>query len=182
MAAGDSTHSNPAPSKQAVFPDRLLGIDLTGWLETTDRWSPGEQTAIEPDEPDADRLHGTVRPPRTPPRRRRLCTASVNTSKSAEMTGGRAMIRTSQQGWNEGAITLSTSRSRLRTRFRTTAPPSFSPVDSQKRVTSRSVLRTRTTSRGWDLTVHSFCNAVKSLGLESITIRGEFWPRSGVRP
>jgi hypothetical protein len=181
VAAGDSTHSHPAPSKQAVLADRLFGILRTGRLEATDRWSPGKQTAIEPDEPDADRFHGTVRPPRTPPRRRRLCTAPVNASKSAEMTGGRAMIRTSQPGWNEGAITLSTSRSRLRTRFRTTAPPSFRPVDNPKRVTSRSVRRTRTTSRAWDLTVPSFCNAAKSLALESITIRGEFWPRSGVR-
>ena len=152
VAAGDSTHSHPAPSKQTVFADRLLGIDRTGWLETTDRWSPGEQTAIEPDEPDADRLHGTVRPPRTPPRRRRLCTASVNTSKSAEMTGARAMIRTSQPGWNEGAITLSASRSRRRIRFRTTAPPSLRPVENPKRVSSKSVRRIRTTSRGLDLT------------------------------
>src|SRR6478609_6842266 len=36
---------------------------------------------------------------------------------------GRAMMRTSQPGWNEGAITLSASRSRRRTRLRTTAPP-----------------------------------------------------------
>jgi len=182
VAAGDSTHSHPAPSKQTVLADRLLGIYRAGRLEATDRRSPGKQTAIEPDKPDADRFHGTVRPPRTPPRRRRWCTAPVNASWSAAMTGGRAMIRTSQPGWNEGAITLSTSRSRRRTRFRTTAPPSFRPVDSPKRVTSRSVRRTLTTSIGWDLTVPSFCSAVKSLGLESITIRGEFWPQSDVRP
>ncbi len=92
------------------------------------------------------------------------------------------MIRTSQPGWNEGAITLSASRSRLRTRFRTTAPPSLRPVESPKRVTSRSVRRVRITSRGWDLTVPSPCNAAKSSGLESVTRRGELWPRSAVRP
>ena len=92
------------------------------------------------------------------------------------------MIRTSQPGWNEGAITLSASRSRLRTRFRTTAPPSLRPVESPKRVTSRSVRRTRTTSREWDLTVPPPCNAAKSSGLESITRRGGLWPRPSVRP
>ncbi len=92
------------------------------------------------------------------------------------------MIRTSQPSWNEGAITLSASRSRLRTRFRTTAPPSLRPVESPKRVTSRSFRRTRTTSSEWDLTVPSPCNAAKSSGLESITSRGELWPRSVIRP
>ena len=92
------------------------------------------------------------------------------------------MIRTSQPGWNEGAITLSASRSRLRTLFRTTAPPSLRPVDMPKRVSSRSVRRTRTTSRDRDLTVPSPCSAAKSSGLESITSRGELWPRSVVRP
>ncbi|GEM_PF-2260388 len=92
------------------------------------------------------------------------------------------MIRTSQPGWNEGAITLSASRSRLRTLFRTTAPPSLRPVDRPKRVSSRPVLRIRTTSREWDLTVPSPCSAAKSSGLESITTRGELWPRSVVRP
>jgi len=98
------------------------------------------------------------------------------------MTGGRAMIRTSQPGWNEGAITLSASRSRLRTLFRTTAPPSLRPVESPKRVSSRSVRRTRTTSRVLDLTVPCPCSAAKSSGLESITSRGGLWPRSAVRP
>jgi len=56
---------------------------------------------------------------------------AVSVWKSAPTTGDRAMIRTSQPGWNEGAITLSASRSRLRTRFRTTAPPSLRPVDSR---------------------------------------------------
>ena len=102
--------------------------------------------------------------------------------KSAPMTGGRAMIRTSQPGWNEGAITLSASRSRLRTLFRTTAPPSLRPVDKPKRVSSRPVLRIRTTSKELDLTVPSPCSASKSSGLESITSRGGLWPRSVVRP
>ena len=50
---------------------------------------------------------------------------------------GRAMMRTSQPGWNEGAITLSASRSRRLTRFRTTAPPSLRPVESPNRVVFR---------------------------------------------
>jgi hypothetical protein len=102
--------------------------------------------------------------------------------KSTPMAGGRAMIRTSQPGWNEGTITLSASRSRLRTLFRTTAPPSLRPVDRPKRVSSRPVLRIRTTSKEWDLTVPSPCSAAKSSGLESITSRGGLWPRSVVRP
>ena len=92
------------------------------------------------------------------------------------------MIRTSQPGWNEGAITLSASRILLRTLFRTTAPPSLRPVDRPKRVSSRPVLRIRTTRRGCDLTVPSPCSAAKSSGLESITSRGGLWPRSVVRP
>jgi hypothetical protein len=92
------------------------------------------------------------------------------------------MIRTSQPGWNEGAITLSASRNRLRTLFRTTAPPSFRPVDRPKRVASRLVFRIRTTRRGWDLTIPCPCSAAKSSGLESITSRGGLWPRSAVRP
>jgi hypothetical protein len=92
------------------------------------------------------------------------------------------MIRTSQPGRNEGAITLSASRSRLRTRFRTTAPPSLRPVESPKRVSSRSVRRIRTTSRGSDLTDPCPCRAAKSSGLESMTSRGGLWPRSAVRP
>jgi hypothetical protein len=107
---------------------------------------------------------------------------SANALKSDAMTGCRAMIRTSQPGWNEGAITLSASRSRLRTRFRTTAPPSLRPVENPKRVTSRSVRRIRITSREWDLTVPLPWSAAKSPGLESITSRGELWPRSVVRP
>ena len=63
------------------------------------------------------------------------------------------MIRTSQPGWNEGAIALSTSRSRRRTRLRTTAPPSFRPVARPNRVASRSVRRKRAVRSGWDRTV-----------------------------
>ena len=98
------------------------------------------------------------------------------------MAGSRAMIRTSQPGWNEGAIALSASRSLRRTRFRTTAPPSLRPVESPKRVSSRSFRRIRTTSRRLDLTDPCPCKAAKSSGLESITSRGELWPRSAVRP
>jgi len=148
VAASDSTHSHPAPSKQTVLGDGLLGVERAGRLITTDRRAPGKQAAVEPDEPDADRFHVTVFSPRTPPRRRRLCRTPVSVWKSAPTTGDRAMIRTSQPGWNEGAITLSASRSRLRTRFRTTAPPSLRPVDRPKRVSPRPVLRIRTTRRG----------------------------------
>ena len=59
------------------------------------------------------------------------------------------MMRTSQPGWNEGAITLSASRIRRRTRFRTTAPPSRLPVASPNRVWSRSFRTNRPTSSGW---------------------------------
>ena len=40
--------------------------------------APGEKAAVELDEPDADRFHVTVRPPRTPPRRRRFCSAPAS--------------------------------------------------------------------------------------------------------
>ena len=92
------------------------------------------------------------------------------------------MMRTSQPGWNEGAITLSTSRSRRRTRLRTTAPPSLRPVDRPNRVVSRSVRRNRAVKSGWDLVVPAPWIAAKSCGRESITSRGGFGPRSVVRP
>jgi hypothetical protein len=92
------------------------------------------------------------------------------------------MMRTSQPGWNEGAITLSASRSRRRTRLRTTAPPSSRPVDSPNRVVPRSVRRKRAWISGWDREIPSRCNAAKSRGLVSITSRGGFWPRASVRP
>ena len=92
------------------------------------------------------------------------------------------MMRTSQPGWNEGAITLSASRSRRRTRFRTTALPRRRPVESPKRVVSRSVRRNRAESRAWDLVVPVSWIAAKSCGRESITSRGAVVPRSLVRP
>jgi hypothetical protein len=36
VTASDSTHSHPTPSKQAVFGDRLFGVDRTGRLVATD--------------------------------------------------------------------------------------------------------------------------------------------------
>jgi hypothetical protein len=90
-------------------------------------------------------------------------------------------MRTSQPGWNEGAITLSASRSRRRTRFRTTAPPSARPVDSPNRVVSRSVRRNRAVRSGWDRLVPPSWNATKSCGRESITSRGNLGPRPTVR-
>jgi hypothetical protein len=92
------------------------------------------------------------------------------------------MIRTSHPGWNEGAIALSICRSLRRTRLRTTAPPSFRPVDRPNRVVSRSVRRMRATSSGWDRTVPSPWSARKSFGRESTTSRGARAPRPPVRP
>ena len=92
------------------------------------------------------------------------------------------MMSTSQPGWNEGTITLSASRRRRRTRLRTTAPPRFRPVDSPKRVVSRSVRRNLAARSGWDRVVPLPWSAAKSCGRESITSRGEFEPRPMVRP
>ena len=36
VAASDSTHSHPAPSKQTVFPDCLFCVDRTGGFKPTD--------------------------------------------------------------------------------------------------------------------------------------------------
>ena len=91
-----------------------------------------------------------VGPPSTPPRWRSRRSAPTNASWSDSTIAGLAMMRTSQPGWNEGAIALSASRSRRRTRFRTTAPPSFRPVDNPNRVVSRSVRRNRAARSGWD--------------------------------
>ena len=91
------------------------------------------------------------------------------------------MMRTSQPGWNDGAIALSASRSRRRTRFRTTAPPRRRPVDRPKRVVSRSVRTNRAENKGWDLVVPAPWIAAKSCGRESITSRGVDVPRPVVR-
>ena len=127
-------------------------------------------------------LHGRgslrARRPRTSVR----CNAPTSASWSASTIAGRAMMRTSQPGWNEGAITLSTSRIRRRTRFRTTALPRRRPVASPKRVVSRSVRRNRAESKAWDLVVPASWIAAKSCGRESITSRGVDMPRSLVRP
>ena len=123
-----------------------------------------------------------VAPPNTPPRTSIRCNAPTSASWSASTIAGRAMMRTSQPGWNEGAITLSASRSRRRTRFRTTAFPSRRPVDRPKRVVSRSVRRNRAENNGWDLVVPEPWIAAKSCGRESITSRGVGVPRSVVRP
>lgn len=182
MTAGDPTGAHQGSPQEAVLRDGLLRIARAGRLEPAARRQPEEDGTIEPDQSDSDRSHAVVRPPRTPPRRRRRPTASTTSSWLASTTAGRAMIRTSQPGWNEGAITLSTSRSRRRTRFRTTAPPSRLPVDRPILVVSRSVRRKRATRSGWDRTVPSPWSARKSLGLESITSRGAGATRSLVRP
>src|SRR6185436_2461262 len=110
----------PAALEQPVFLDRLLGVARARRFVATAGWHPGEDDPVEPDEPDPDRLHDPACPPSTPPRWRRRRSVSTRVRWSASTIAGRAMIRTSQPGWNEGAIALSTSRSRRRTRFRTT--------------------------------------------------------------
>jgi hypothetical protein len=182
MATGNPPGAHPAAADQAVFLDRLLGVAGTRGLIAARRRQPAEDDSIEPNEPDADCLHEVVGPPSTPPRvnsRRRVPTSA---SWSASTSGGRAMMRTSQPGWNEGAITLSASRSRRLTRLRTTAPPSLRPVDSPNRVVSRSVRRKRAMRSGWDRLVPLLWIAAKSCGRESITSRRGSGPRPSVRP
>ena len=134
------------PSQQPVLLDRLLGVARAGRLVAAAGRQPGEHDAVEPDQPIPIRPMRFTCPPdlraRRPERRIRR-SAPTSVSWSASTIAGRAMMRTSQPGWNEGAITLSASRSRRRTRLRTTAPPSARPVDSPNRVVSRSVRRNR---------------------------------------
>jgi hypothetical protein len=181
MATGDPPRAHPAASEQAVFLDRLLGVMRTRRFEPTTRGQPREDEPVEPDEPDPDTFQ-PAEPPSAPPLARVRRSAPTIASWSAVTIDGRAMMRTSQPGWNEGAITLSASRRRRRTRLRTTAPPRFRPVDSPKRVVSRSVRRNRAVRNGWDRVVPLPWNAAKSCGLESITSRGVFEPRPIVRP
>src|SRR6478672_5589553 len=188
VAPGDPLRAHPAALEQPVLVDRLLGVSRACRLVAAAGRHPGEHDAIEPDEPDPDRLepdpdrvHDPACPPSTPPRWRSRRSVSTRVRWSASTIAGRAMIRTSQPGWNEGAIALSPSRSRRRTRLRTTAPPSFRPVARPNRVVSRSVRRNRTVRSGWDRTVPA-CIAAKSCGRESITSRGVLVPRPVVRP
>src|SRR3954452_10647328 len=180
VAAGDALGTHPAPFEQPVLVDRLLRVVRTGGLVPARGGQPDEHDAVEPDEPDPDPLH-RLGPPIAPPRTSVRCNAPTSVSWSASTIAGRAMMRTSQPGWNEGAITLSASRSRRRTRLRTTAPPSARRVDSPKRVVSRSVRRNRALRSGWDRVVPSPWNAAKSCGRVSITSRGMFEPRPTVR-
>jgi hypothetical protein len=182
MTSADPPDAHPAALEQTVAVDRLLRVPRAGRLVPAARRHPGEQDPVEPDEPDPDPFHVTADPPSTPPRWRSRRSAPTSTSWSASTIAGLAMMRTSQPGWNEGAIALSTSRSRRRTRLRTTAPPSFRPVDSPNRVVSRSVRRNRTEKSGWDRMVPAPWSAAKSCGRESITSRGGCLPRPSVRP
>ena len=181
MAAGDPSSSHPAPLEQTVFLDRLLGVVRAGGLEPAGSAAARQRRSVEPDQSDPDALQ-PADPPSAPPLTRVRRNAPTIESWSAVTIDGRAMMRTSQPGWNEGAITLSASRSRRRTRLRTTAPPRFRPVDSPKRVVSRSVRRNRAVRRGWDRLVPPPWNAAKSCGRESITSRGVLGPRPMVRP
>src|SRR4051794_20440298 len=180
VTSGDPPGPHPAPLQQAILQDGLLRVVRTRRLEAARRREPREDDPVELYRPDPDLLHGTD-PPSTPPRTSVRCNAPTTASWSASTMPGRAMMRTSQPGWNEGAITLSASRSRRRTRFRTTALPNRRPVEIPKRVAERSVRRNRAESRGWDLVVPFSWIAAKSCGRESITSRGERMPRSVVR-
>jgi hypothetical protein len=182
MAATDSSNAHPAPLEQSVPIDRLFRIARARRFISAARRQPAEEDPVEPDDTDPDPFHVAVGPPSTPPRRRSRPSAPTNASWSESTIAGRAMMRTSQPGWNEGAIALSTSRRRRRTRFRTTAPPSFRPVDSPNRVVSRSVRRNLAEKSGWDRLVPEPWSAAKSCGRESITSRGGWLPRPSLRP
>ena len=182
VASRDPLHSHPAAPEQPVAIDGLLRVARAGRLVAAAGRHPGEHDSVQPDEPDPDLLHVAAGPPSTPPRWRSRRSAPTRVSWSASTIAGLAMMRTSQPGWNEGAIALSASRSRRLTRLRTTAPPSLRPVESPNRVVSRSVRRNRAVKRGLDLLSPEPCTAAKSCGRESITRRGELEPRPSVRP
>jgi len=118
----------------------------------------------------------------TPLRRSSRPSVSSIARWSAVTRPGLAMTSTSQPGRTSGAIDRSTSRSRRRTRFRTTAEPRALLVARPYRVDPRSVRRTRVARRGWDRIVPRSTSAAKSCGLEIITRRGGRVPRSVVRP
>jgi hypothetical protein len=182
VAPADAADPHPAPLQQSVPVDRLFRVARAGWFVPAARRHPGKEDPVELDEPDPDPFHVAVGPPSTPPRWRSRPSAPTKASWSESTIAGRAMMRTSQPGWNEGAIALSASRIRRLTRFRTTAPPSFRPVDSPNRVVSRSVRRNRAEKSGWDRLVPEPWSAAKSCGRESITSRGGYVPRPSVRP
>jgi hypothetical protein len=186
MTAGDAPGAHPAAANETVLVDRLLGVPRTGGLVATAGGQPCEEHAICPDRTDPDPTaypsHWPAGPPSTPPLRRTRRTAPTSASWSAPTSAGRAMMRTSQPGWNDGAIALSATRRRRRTRLRTTAPPSLRPVDNPNRVVPRSVRLNLAWRSVWDREVPSRCSAAKSCGRESITSRGESWPRPSVRP
>jgi hypothetical protein len=182
MAAADAADSHPGPFEQPVPINRLFRVARTRGLVPAARRQPRKENPVEPDEADTDPFHVAVGPPSTPPRWRSRRSAPTNASWSLSTIAGRAMMRTSQPGWNEGAIALSTSRRRRRTRFRTTAPPSLRPVDNPNRVVSRSVRRNLAEKSGWDRMAPAPCSAAKSCGRESITSRGGLLPRPSVRP
>src|SRR4030095_7784296 len=138
-----------APHQSIAF-DRLFGVAGAGRLVAAARGHPREEDPVQVDQRDPDAFHVAAGPPSTPPRWRSRRNAPTMDAWSASTIAGRAMMRTSPPGWNEGAITLSASRSRRRTRLRTTAPPSFRPVDNPNRVDSRSVRRNRAVRGGVD--------------------------------
>jgi hypothetical protein len=182
MAARNPASAHPGPPEEPVPFDRLLGVVGAGRLVAAGRRHRREDEPVEMDQCDPDSLHFEVGPPRTPARMRSLRSTPTSASWSVSTIPGRAMMRTSQPGWNEGAITLSASRSRRRTRLRTTAVPSRRPVARPIRVVSRSVRRNRAERIGWDREAPRSWIAAKSCGRESITRRGGRVPRSLVRP
>ena len=153
VTAADASGAHPAAAQQPVLagsPARCSASTSvrTGSSTASMRRRRGRADERHPDR-DPDASHDSDRPPSTPPERRTRRNAPTSASWSASTIAGRAMMRTSQPGWNEGAITLSASRMRRRTRFRMTAPPSRLPVASPNRVWSRSFRTNRPTSRGW---------------------------------
>src|SRR5438093_1329256 len=104
MTPGDPPCPHPAPAEEAVLHDGLLGIARAGGLEAAGRGEPRERDAVRADEPHterhADLPHVSSRPPSTPPERRTRRNAPTSASWSASTIAGRAMMRTSQPGWN----------------------------------------------------------------------------------
>jgi hypothetical protein len=172
MAARDPADTHPAALEESVPLDRLLRVVRAGGLIAARGRHPSEHEPVDVDEPDPDALHLLDAPPTTPPRWRVRRSVSTNTAWSASTTAGRAMMRTSQPGRNEAAISRSASRSRRRTRFLITAPPIRRPVAKPNRVVSRSVRRNRAVTRLLDRTVPCSWTAENSGRRESITRRG----------
>src|SRR6476646_4385730 len=109
VASSNPLRTHPAALEQPVLVDCLLGVARARRLVPAAGGHPGEHDAVQPDEPDPDglepdpdRVHDPACPPSTPPRWRSRRSVSTRVRWSASTIAGRAMIRTSQPGWNEG--------------------------------------------------------------------------------